>query len=63
MKYLVDENEPCTFAMNLVSDPTIGIKREVRLKIRRYPRSCKLYQLFVLQATVLIIDGKATNRE
>ncbi len=33
------------------------------VKFRRYPRSCKLCKLFVLQATVLVIDGKATNRE
>jgi hypothetical protein len=46
-----------TFATNLVFDVKSKLKGKP-VKIRRYPRSCKLCKLFVLQATVLLLTGR-----
>jgi len=48
---------PLTFAADLVPDFKSGLKGKP-VKIRRYPRSCKLCKLFVLQATVLKMTGR-----
>ena len=42
-----------TFATSLVIDIKSVLKGNP-VKIGSYPRSCKLYQLYILQATVLI---------
>ena len=46
-----------TFAPDLVPDVKSGLKGKP-VRFRRYPRSCKLCKLFVLQATVLKLTGR-----